>query len=146
MYYSYLTIAFPVVTVICLLLFFRYYRKISRPLAGTTEWITRIIERPEFTLTYRRHPMVRKDILPIIIITVIYAAVAFLGLGDMKDPVSFFRFTNDKDSVVVTLNDPTDIGSVMYYTGLWTGNYTLNSPRTGPTGSSNIPPATISSP
>jgi dolichyl-phosphate-mannose-protein mannosyltransferase len=125
LYYSYLTLVFPVVTAVCLLLFFRYYRKVSMPLQGTTEWITRIMERPQFSLTYRRHPMERKDLLPILLITFIYAAVAFFQLGDMTNPQSFHQFTKDKKSVVITLNEPTDVGSLMYYPGLWIGNYTL---------------------
>lgn len=125
MNYSYLTIVFPTITVFCLLLFFIYYRKINMPLAGTTEWITRIINKPKFTLTYRRHPMSREDALPIVLITLIYAVIAFFQLGDMTAPQRFYRFTSNKDTVVITLDKPTDIGSVMYYTGLWTGGYTL---------------------
>jgi hypothetical protein len=51
--------------------------------------------------------------------------VAFFKLGNMTAPESFFRFTEDKNSVVITLTEPADIDSVMYYTGLWTGFYTL---------------------
>lgn len=118
-------IIFPAITVFGLLLYFWYYIKISMPLSGTTEWITRIINKPQFTLTYRRHPMSRKDALPIVLITLIYAVIAFFQLGDMTAPQSFHRFEGDKDSIVITLDKPTDIGSVMYYTGLWTGRYTL---------------------
>lgn len=95
------------------------------PLAGTTEWITRIIDKPRFTLHLHRHPMERSDTLPILIITLVYGVVAFLGLGDFTNPQSFFRFTDDKNSVVVTLDQPTDLGSVLYYPGLWIGSYTL---------------------
>ncbi|SHI19158.1 Dolichyl-phosphate-mannose-protein mannosyltransferase [Sporobacter termitidis DSM 10068] len=125
MYYSYLTIVFPVVTAFCLLMFFWYYRKASLPLKGTTEWIDRIVNRPRFTFTCRRHPMARKDILPVTVITVVYAAVAFVGLGDFTNPQSFHRFTSDENAVVITLDEPTDVGRLMYYTGLWIGSYTL---------------------
>ena len=122
---QYLTLVFPAVTVLCLLLFFKYYLMVSRPLKGTTEWIARIVEKPKFTLLHRRHPMERRDILPILIITLVYAAVAFFKLGNLSAPQNFFRFTGDKNSVVITLAEPVDIGKVMYYTGLWTGSYTL---------------------
>ena len=125
MNYSYLTLIFPVVTVICLLLFFWYYRRVSMPLAGTTEWITRIIEKPRFTLTFRCHPMSRQDLLPMLVITLVYAAVAFLRLGSMTNPQSFHRFTKEQNTVVITLSEPTDIGSIMYYPGLWIGSYAL---------------------
>jgi 4-amino-4-deoxy-L-arabinose transferase-like glycosyltransferase len=96
-----------------------------QPLNGTTEWITRIVSKPKFDLAHCRHPMERRDILPVIIITLVYAAVAFFKLGSMSAPESFYRFTSDKDSVVVTLAEPAAIGKVMYYTGLWVGYYTL---------------------
>ena len=123
--YNFPSWLFLIFTVFCLLLYYRYYIKVSMPLAGTTEWITRIIERPVFTLHFRRHPMSRKDLLPMLLITVVYGATAFIGLGDFTNPQSFFRFTNEKQSVVLTLSEPTDIGSLMYYPGLWIGGYTL---------------------
>lgn len=122
---QYLTLVFPAVTLVCLFLFFRYYLKVTQPLAGTTEWISRIVSKPKFTLLHRRHPMERRDILPVIIITLLYAAVAFFKLGNMTAPQSFFRFTDKKSSVVVTLAEPADIGKIMYYSGLWVGYYTL---------------------
>lgn len=125
MYYSYLTTVFPVVTLFCLLLFFRYYRHASQPLTGTTEWIERIVNKPKFNLTFRRHRMERRDVLPVVIITLVCAALGFFKLGDMTTPQNFYRFTNGNNSVVIKLNEPTDIGSVMYYTGLWVGHYTL---------------------
>jgi 4-amino-4-deoxy-L-arabinose transferase-like glycosyltransferase len=122
---QYLTLVFPIVTLFCLFLFFRYYLKVTQPLKGTTEWITRIVNKPRFTLLHRRHPMERRDLLPILIITLVYAAVAFFKLGNTTAPQSFYRFTGEKDSVVITLTEPADIDKVMYYTGLWTGFYTL---------------------
>lgn len=122
---QYLTLVFPVVTIIFLFLFFIYYRRVSQPLAGTTEWITRLINKPKFSLLQKRHRMERRDALPVLIITLVYAAVAFFKLGNMTAPESFFRFTYDKDSIIVTLTEPTEISSVMYYSGLWTGYYTL---------------------
>ncbi|NLT14102.1 MAG: discoidin domain-containing protein [Clostridiales bacterium] len=122
---QYLTLVFPAVTLVCLFLFFRYYLKVTQPLAGTTEWIMRIVNKPQFTLLHRRHPMERRDILPVIIITLLYAAVAFFKLGNMTAPQSFFRFTGEKSSVTVKLAEPVDIGKIMYYSGLWVGYYTL---------------------
>lgn len=122
---QYLTLVFPAVTLVCLFMFFRYYLKVTQPLAGTTEWITRIVNKPKFTLLHRRHPMERRDILPVIVITLIYAAVAFFKLGNLTAPQSFFRFTDEKSSVTVKLAQPVDIGKIMYYSGLWVGHYTL---------------------
>ncbi len=125
LYYSYLTIVFPVITVICLLLFFRYYRQATLPLAGTTEWITRMINKPRFSLTFRRHPMERRDALPVVIITLVCGFLGYFQLGDMTAPQSFYRFETGKKNVIIELAEPTDIGSLMYYTGMWTGHYEL---------------------
>lgn len=125
MYYSLFTIVFAVVTVTCLVLFFRYYRKVSLPVTGTTEWITRIINKPQFMLSFKRHRMERRDVLLLIIITLVCAFLGFFKLGDTTAPTNFHQFTDDDKSVVITLNNPTELGSVMYYTGLWTGHYTL---------------------
>jgi hypothetical protein len=123
--YDYLTIGFPVITVSCLALFFVYYRRVTLPLAGTTEWIDRIVNPPRFTMVFRHHPMERRDLLPVTIITLVCAFLGFFKLGDMTAPQSFFRFTDEQRFLVVELNDETAIGKIMYYTGLWTGSYTL---------------------
>jgi hypothetical protein len=44
--YDYVTIVFPVITVFCLLMFFAYYRRVTQPRLGTTEWIARIVTPP----------------------------------------------------------------------------------------------------
>ena len=61
-----------------MLLFFVYYIRVSRPLAGTTEWIERELEAPRFSFV--RHPLVRRDILPIILIIAAFSAIAFSQL------------------------------------------------------------------
>ncbi len=35
---QYLTLVFPIVTIFCLVLFFKYYLRVTLPLKGTTEW------------------------------------------------------------------------------------------------------------
>jgi dolichyl-phosphate-mannose-protein mannosyltransferase len=118
-------------TVFGLVLFFKYYHKVTLPLAGTTEWIQRIINRPRFTLTFPLHRMERKDALPFLIITIICAALSFFRLGDMSAPDSFHRFTESNRSITITLDNETDIKKIMYYPGLWTGHYTLELSQDG---------------
>ena len=62
MYYSWWTITFTVVTVICILLFFAYYRKASLPAAGTTEWITRKLEKHRLSFHHHRYRLEKRDI------------------------------------------------------------------------------------
>lgn len=136
---SYLTLVFPIVTLFGLVLFFKYYGKVISPLAGTTEWIERIVNKPAFTLMHRRHKMTRRDALPMLIITIVYALVAFLALGDFTNPESFYRFSSDKKTVTIELDEATDITSVLYYPGLWIGHYTLEFSADGASWQEQLP-------
>ena len=65
---------FPIITIALIALFFIYYIKVTRPRAGTAEWITRAIDTPRFE--FKRYPLERRDILPMIILTVAFAGLA----------------------------------------------------------------------
>ncbi len=125
MYYSWWTITFTVVTVICILLFFVYYRKASLPAAGTTEWITRKLEKHRLSFHHHRYRLEKRDIIPILAIAVAGAVLNYLVLGDTTAPQSFFRFTAEMPSVTIELEEPQEIGEFRYYTALWTGEYKL---------------------
>ena len=101
-----------------------YYRKVSLPLTGTIEWIIRKTEKPKLAFHTHRYPMERRDVLPLAVITVISAVIAFWGLGDTSAPQSFLKFASDTESAVIELHEPTEV-SIMYYTGLYTGYYKL---------------------
>lgn len=83
--------------------------------------------------------MTRRDVLPVIIITLVCAILGFFKLGNTSAPESFYRFTSERKSVVITLNEPTDISAIMYYTGLWTGSYTLEFSGDGATWQEQLP-------
>ena len=116
---------FPVVTVICLVMFFRYYIKTSQPLAGTTDWILLEVNKKRLTFLTERHPMEKRDIAPLVIITAVFSFLALFQLGDTVAPQSFFQFTKEKNRIVIELDEPVEISSLMFYTGLWTGHYKL---------------------
>ena len=125
LYYSWWTITFTVVTVICILLFFGYYRKASLPAEGTTEWITRKLERRRLSFHHHRYRMEKRDLIPVLAIAVAGALLNYLALGDTSAPQTFYRFTPESPSLVIQMDEPENIGRVLYYTGLWTGEYTL---------------------
>ena len=77
--------------------FLKYHREMA-PRMGTLEWI-RNYERPRFTLDGVRHPMERKDLMPLIILMAVYAVAAFANLGSTDAPQSFYTFTEEKDVV-----------------------------------------------
>ena len=69
------------------------------------------------------HPMERSDALPVIVITVVYAVTAFLGLGSGKAPDSLMRFTSPEQAAVVEFRDAELLDEVWFFTGIKTGNY-----------------------
>ena len=69
--------------------FFVYYWRCLKPRPRTLEWITMAEKRArprQMTLTLKRHPLTRRDIAPILIVTILYAATAFFRLGSFTAP------------------------------------------------------------
>lgn len=109
---------FPIALIVFLAWwFFRYYQN-QRPRPGTLEWIY-MRDKPPFLIPDKIHPMTRKDLLPILLITAVYAVVTFLYLGDTKAPQSFARFTPENPSTTIELKDPAVVDRIFYYTGLY---------------------------
>lgn len=104
--------------------FFLIYRREMAPRMGTLEWI-KTYDRPKFTLDGRRFPMERRDLLPLVILMVVYTVVAFTNLGSTEAPKSFYTFTTESSSVEIDLGSRQTISSIMYYTGLYPGDYDL---------------------
>lgn len=124
-------VIFPIITVLFLVIFFLYYRRISNPLNGTYEWIERRISTTRLTLIAARYPMEKRDIIPLVIITALFSFLALFLLGDTSAPQSFFQFSHEKKAVYIELQTPEEITSLMFYTGLWEGHYTLDFSENG---------------
>lgn len=115
---------FPVVLAALIAVFFFKYKREMAPRMGTLEWIQNF-DKPRFSLDGKGYSMERRDLLPVIVILAVYAAVAFTNLGSTKAPQSFYTFEGENDSVVIDLGEPKEISSIMYYTGLYPGDYDL---------------------
>lgn len=76
-------------------------------------------------------PLTRRDLLPMLVITLAYAAVAFWGLGDRDTPQSWRYFSAPGDQVVLELDGEAEIGRAAYFTGPEAGKYRLDSSRDG---------------
>ena len=64
--------------------FFGYYWYCLRPRPHSLEWIAMAEEQSKprrITLTLPRFPMERRDILPVLLLTAVYALTAFFRLG-----------------------------------------------------------------
>lgn len=117
---------FPVLTAAGLLCFFAYYLHAMTPRKGTLEWIARAREREgrRFTFSFPLHPMQRRDVLPLLLLTAVYAVTAFWSLGNTSAPQSFLRLQPGQ-TVTFSSWETVTLSRLEYYTGLWTGSYTL---------------------
>jgi hypothetical protein len=75
--------------------------------------------------------MGRKDLVILLVITLLYGCVAFIGLGGHTDPESFYRFEYAGSSAVIYAEEPVDLTAVRYYCGVNEGNLTLEISRNG---------------
>ncbi|MCL2045696.1 MAG: phospholipid carrier-dependent glycosyltransferase [Oscillospiraceae bacterium] len=116
---------FPVITVICLIYYFRYYKRAAQPRLGTTEWITWEVNKPRMTFFSQRYPMEKSDILPLSLILALFTFLALFQLGDTVAPQSFYQFTRENNSITIELAVPEKLSNIMFYTGMWTGYYEL---------------------
>lgn len=123
---DYFAIVFPIAALVCLAMFFRYYVRASRSAGVTLDWIDQTMGKRRFELKFQRYPMDgKRDSAPLAVITALFAALAFLGLGDTKAPQSYYRFTPESGPALIWLDETVELGDIMFYTGLWTGGYTL---------------------
>ena len=67
----------------------------------------------------------RRDTAAVTIITLAYAAAAFVNLGVNTAPQTFCRFTERGQYALIELDEPREIGALMYYSGLYSGSYRL---------------------
>ena len=117
----------PVLTIVGALCFIGYYIHAMTPRVGTTEWITRACKESgtrRFSFSVPFFKMEKKDALPMLALTVVYALTAFWNLGNTSAPESWVTLKNGESITFVT-EENVEIGEICYYTGLWTGSYTL---------------------
>jgi len=75
---------FPVIVILFLFGFFIYYIKVIQPRSGTTEWVHAELDRGRLTFFMERYPLTKKDIEPLVIITVVFMFLAIFNLGDIN--------------------------------------------------------------
>ncbi len=109
------------------LAFFLYYWHCLKPRPHSLEWIAMAETRAkprQMTLTLKRHPFRRRDVLPMLLITAVYAATAFFRLGDFDVPQTYTVFQQDT-SFTFSFSQPVTVDKLSYYTTLGSGNYRL---------------------
>ena len=103
--------------------FLAYYISVLHPRPGTLDWIAQA-ERAPLTFARRRHKLVRKDALPILLITAVYAATAFFQLGSMKAPQDYLDFSGG-ETWTVQVDGDLPVSRIWMYSSLGTGAYDL---------------------
>ena len=118
-----LPIIFLILALTLVFAFFALYLRLFK----REDPVADVYERETAGLSYprRRFPMTKKDVVPLLLVTIIYAAVAFYGLGDKQAPESFCQYTEKGRYVIIELPEEMPVSRVMYYSGLFTGNYFL---------------------
>ena len=106
---SKLTLVFPIAAIAFLLLLFAEIV----PLLPRDVCLT-----PKDSTRWRR-----KDSAAVLVITLLYAIVAFAGLGDKVGVESFCKFASRGQYANIELDEPVPIGSVRAYGGLFMGKY-----------------------
>lgn len=105
--------------------FFVYFWKVSAPRKNSLEWIAMAEAQPrQMTLSLKRHPFVKKDVLPMLLVTVIYAVTAFFQLGNTHAPQSYTIFDDDT-SISFSFSQVVDVSKISFFTVIGTGSYTL---------------------
>ena len=128
-FFSNLSPAFvwPLFGLLIVAAFFAYYWWCLRPRPRSLEWIALAEEKSaprRLTLTLKRHPMERRDALPLLLLTAVYALTAFFQLGDFNAPQSMVKFQQG-DSYEFSYDQPVTVDTISLYTSLGTGYYTL---------------------
>lgn len=68
----------------------------------------------------------KKDVILILIITLIYAIVSFINLGTFTNPQTFWKTESEDDSVVFKIEQgKTNVSNIRFYSGVDFGNYNL---------------------
>ena len=114
-------ILFPILCIMCVAGFAVYYCVVMRPRPGTLEWLTRTSRPDRVRFTARCHPMTRRDALPLLLVTAVYAFVAFFHLGSLTNPQSWYCFEEEGTVLEFDLGQDMEIGRIVYYTGIGSG-------------------------
>ncbi len=120
-------VVWAVVGLVICVAFFLYYWRCLRPRPHSLEWIAMseaAAARPPMTLTLKRHKMERRDIIPILLVTIVYAATAFFRLGNTTGPQTCVVFEQGT-SFNFSYEEPVSVDKITFFTSLGTGSYQL---------------------
>ncbi|MCL2081680.1 MAG: phospholipid carrier-dependent glycosyltransferase [Oscillospiraceae bacterium] len=65
--------------------------------------------------------MAPRDLIPMLLITALYALTTFHNLGNTESPTTYHPFTDESPSVTVEFDKPVQLSRLLYFTGLGHG-------------------------
>lgn len=119
---NYIPLIFPIITIMGLCLYFIWYARLPHTSDLTAEGEA-MDTPPARPFSMPRHTLDKRDALPLILITAVYAVVAFIGLGDTEAPVNYCSYSDSGYYTDIEFREPTTISRIMYFSALHTGNY-----------------------
>ena len=129
---TFLTFFFPILTVLLLLSFYLNLpglKSCLRPLDMPPPPPGR--KRPRLLREDRSRRLTRKDALPMLLITLLYACTAFFRLGSFTDPQTFVPMAETE--AVLTLPEGALPSQLVLYPGVGIGGYTIEYSEDGET-------------
>ena len=114
-------ILFPILCILCVAGFAAYYCAVMRPRPGTLEWLTRASRPDRVRFSARCYPMERKDALPLLLVTAVYAFTAFFHLGSLTGPQSWYAFEESGTVLKIDLGQDMEVGRLEYFSGVGSG-------------------------
>lgn len=124
--------AVGLLVLLAVFVFFLRYWSVCRPRRGSLEWIAMEEARRPLTFSLPLHPMEKKDALPLLLITAVYAATAFFRLGAFTAPQSALDFGANQ-TVTISFGQPVTIAKLRYFSNLGTGDYNVEISSDGET-------------
>ena len=119
---DYIVYLFPILTAAALLCFFFWYWQTQR--APVVQQVEAEPPRKKFNFAGPCHPLVKKDAIPMLLITALYAVTAFAHLGDLQAPQSAWDF-GDGQTQTFVLQEEVLASKLWYHPNLGTGSYQI---------------------
>ena len=141
LFLSYLTYIFPIAAALCVIyMAWRWMPIFADPFEDAREDVPpdEGVETPKrarkaLSFSSPEGRITRRDALIALVITLVYAAAAFTGLGRTSSPQSFCKFTERGRYVDIALPEETVVTKIRYFCGLHTGRYSVQLSQDGET-------------
>lgn len=124
------SVLLPLIVGLAILFFLYLVFRAERDIRLSPDWVK---QTGRLTFAGHFHPMERKDRLPVLIITLVYALTAFFHLGTTDAPKQVYDFANEESVTLEFSGSPVTVAGLRYYSGLGVGEYNVELSSDGET-------------